>query len=147
MRADVKVEMDFNLGNIKLNLSRELNQAGNIIKQDHFTRLERGMGVNGPMKNLAESTIIAKGFDQILVHTDKMRNLVMEDANKENQTVTLYPGKKQRRGNVTSQEIGAFHQEGGGNLPKREWFGITKKAENRCTKIIENRIDKILKSA
>ena len=146
MRADVKVEMDFDLGNIKLNLSRELNQAGNIIKQDHFTRLERGMGVNGPMKNLAESTIIAKGFDQILVNTDKMRNLVMEDATKGNQTVTLYPGKKQRRGNVTNQQIGYYHQEGDG-VPQREWFGITKKAENRCTKIIENRIDKILKSA
>ena len=147
MKMDVKMEMKFDLNKIKLDLHRELNSSGNIIKQDHFTRLERGMGVNGPMKNLAPSTIEAKGFDQILVDTGKMRNLVIEEATKSDQTVTLYPGKKELRGKVTNQQIGAFHQEGGGNLPKREWFGITKKVENRCNKIIEDRIDKILKNA
>ena len=143
---DVKMEMKFDLNKIKLDLHRELNSSGNIIKQDHFTRLERGMGVNGPMKNLAPSTIEAKGFDQILVDTGKMRNLVIEEATKSDQTVTLYPGKKELRGKVTNQQIGAFHQEGDG-VPKREWFGITKKAEKKCNKIIEDRIDRILNNA
>ena len=147
MKMDVKMEMKFDFSKIKLDLHKELNSSGNIIKQDHFSRLERGMGVNGAMKNLAPSTIEAKGFDQILVNTGKMRNLVMERAKKSNQTVTIYPGKKQLRGKVTNQEIGTFHQDGGGNLPKREWFGITKKVEKRCTKIIEDRIDRILNNA
>ena len=146
MKMDVKMEMKFDLNKIKLDLHRELNSSGNIIKQDHFTRLERGMGVNGPMKNLAPSTIEAKGFDQILVDTGKMRNLVIEEATKSDQTVTLYPGKKELRGKVTNQQIGAFHQEGDG-VPKREWFGITKKAEKKCNKIIEDRIDRILNNA
>ena len=144
---DIKMKTNFDLSKIKLDLHKELNLCGNIIKQDHFSRLERGMGVNGPMKNLAPSTIEAKGFDQILVNTGKMRNLVMERANKSNQMVTIYPGKDQLRGKVTNQQIGAFHQEGGGNLPKREWFGITKKVEKKCNKIIENRIDKALSNA
>ena len=146
MKMDVKMEMKFDLNKIKLDLHRELNSSGNIIKQDHFTRLERGMGVNGPMKNLAPSTIEAKGFDQILVDTGKMRNLVIEEATKSDQTVTLYPGKKELRGKVTNQQIGTFHQEGDGD-PKREWFGITKKAEKKCNKIIEDRIDRILNNA
>lgn len=142
-----KIEMNFDLKKLKLDLTKELNDAGRIVREDHFQRLERGMGVNGRMKKLKDSTIKRKGHDQILVDTGKMRNLVLNKASKVKQLVTLHPGKKQKRkGGVTNADIGLFHQQGGTRLPKREWFGITKKAEKRAIKMIELKIDKILRN-
>ena len=40
---------NFDLKKINLDLTKELNQAGQIIKEDHFQRLDRGQGVDGPM--------------------------------------------------------------------------------------------------
>ena len=133
MQFTIDLEKKFNLKKIKLDLHKELNDAGAVIKKDHFSRLERGQGVTAPLKNLKDSTIASKGFDQILVHTGKMRNLILNRANKNKQE--------------TNEEIGLFHQTGAGKLPKREWFGITKDAESKCLKLIELKIDRILNNA
>tara|TARA_R100000664_G_scaffold12586_1_gene20186 strand:+ start:1847 stop:2287 length:441 start_codon:yes stop_codon:yes gene_type:complete len=142
---EIDIDKKFNLGKLNLDLHKELNFAGDIIVKDHTDRLERGQGVNGPMQDLADSTIETKGFNQILVHEDKMRHLNRKDATKANQLITIFPGNERKRNGKTNAQIGAYHQEGGGNLPKREWFGITKQAENKCLKLIENKIDKILR--
>lgn len=147
MQFTLDISKKFNLKKIKLDLHKELNDAGAIIKKDHFNRLERGQGVRGPLKNLKDSTIASKGFDQILVNTGKMRNLILNKANKNKQEITLHPGKKQKRNGVTNEEIGLFHQTGAGKLPKREWFGITKESEEKCLKLIELKIDRILENA
>ncbi len=144
-----KIEMNFDLKKLRLDLTKELNDAGRIVRQDHFQRLESGMGVNGRMQKLKDSTIKRKGHDQILVDTGKMRNLILNKANKLKQLVTLHPGKKQKRkGGVTNADIGSFHQQGNpsNNLPKREWFGITKNAQLRAIKMIELKIDKIIRN-
>jgi hypothetical protein len=74
MKTTINVSKNFNLNNIKLDLSKELNYAGDIIVKDHFQRLEKGLDANEKaMKPLKESTIKAKGFNQILVDKDKMR--------------------------------------------------------------------------
>ena len=141
--------MKFDLKKLKLDLTKELNIAGQIVRSDHFQRLERGVGVNGSMQPLADSTIKKKGHSQILVDTGKMRNLILNKANKIKQLVTLHPGKKQKRkGGVTNADIGLFHQQGNpsNNLPKREWFGITKNAQLRAIKMIELKIDKIIRN-
>ena len=147
MQFTLDISKKFNLKKIKLDLHKELNDAGAIIKKDHFNRLERGQGVSGPLKNLKDSTIASKGFDQILVNTGKTRNLILNKASKNKQEITLHPGKKQKRNSVTNEEIGLFHQTGAGKLPKREWFGITKESEEKCLKLIELKIDRILENA
>ena len=150
MNIQIDVAWLLNIKNLKLDLHRELNSAGEVVKADHFQRLEMGMGINGPMEPLADSTIEAKGFNQILVAThdrESMRNLIQEDATTQKQFTLLYPGKDKLYNGVTKQQIGAFHQEGGRNLPKREWFGVTKKAEARCIKIVADKINKILDRA
>ena len=76
-----------------------------------------------------------------------MRNLIKTKATKKKQLVFIYPGNKQKRKGFTNMEIGAFHQEGGKNLPKREWFGISAKAEKDCVTLIEKTIDRLLKRA
>ena len=146
----VEITKDFDLGKIKLNLSKQLNEAGRIIREDHIARLERGLGVDGQqMTPLKDSTIEAKGFNQILVETRQMMNLVMKRATKTKQVVEIHPGRKKKyKGtDVTSAEVGLFHQEGSSNLPKREWFGISKNAEARGIRMVELYIDKQLKNA
>ena len=149
MKANINITKNFDLRKINLDLSKELNYAGDIIIDDHFKRLERGLDANEkPMQHLADSTIDAKGFNQILVHKDKMRHLVRTDASKRKQNVTIRPGFKQKRkGGNTNEDIAAFHQEGNPNLPKREWVGISKKAEKRALKLMEDRIDKMIRNA
>ena len=144
----VKVVKNFDLGKIKFDLSKELNLAGQIIRKDHFQRLERGKGVKGTnMRALKPSTIKRKGSSKILVDTGKMRNLVIKKANKNNQVVEISPGKKPTRNGVTNQEIGYYHQTGAGHLPEREWFGISKQAEIDAIKMVEMRIEEELRRA
>ena len=146
----IKVKMDFDLRKINLDLSKELNLAGQIISKDHFTRLERGQDANEKqMTPLKDATIARKGFNQILVDTGKMRNLVVDEATKASQEVNIHPGERQKYKNskVTMSDVGGFHQEGNKNLPKREWFGISKKAEANITKMITHRIDRELRRA
>ena len=147
MRLNIDIRKKFNLGRVNLKLTKELNEAGRIIRKDHVTRLERGMGVDGNrMQELADATIEAKGFDQILVNTGKMRNLVIDRATAKKQEVILHPGKKEKRGKVTNQQIGGFHQHGKG-VPERKWFGISQDAEKKAMKAIELKIDRVLRNA
>ena len=144
----ITVEMDFDLGKINLDLHRELNRVGGIVKKDHFRRLNVGDGVKGPMKELKTSTMNAKGSNLILVNTGKMRKLNVEPATKQNQTVEIFPGDKQKyKGKkVTMADVGGFHQEGDG-VPKREWFGITQKIEKEAVKMIELKIEREIRRA
>jgi len=111
----VTVTKDFDLGKINLDLTKELNLAGQVIKKDHHQRLERGDGVNGsPMKALSPNTVAAKGHGKILVDSGKMRNLLIEKASKTKQYVEIHPGRKQKyKGTgVTMSDVGGYHQGG-----------------------------------
>ena len=134
---------NFDLKKINLDLTKELNQAGRIIRTDHFKRLDRGQGVSGPMIPSQKTS------GKTLVNTGKMRKLVIDEATKMNQEVVVHPGEKQtyKDTDVTMSDVGGFHQFGAGNLPVREWFGITKKAEKRIVKMIELEIGREIKRA
>lgn len=139
----ITIERNFNLNKITLDLTKELNRSAQIIKTDHFERLENGQGVKSalvPSKKKSGKT---------LVNTGKMRNLVIERATKQKQEANVHPGRKQRypNSNVTMEDVGAFHQSGAGNLPKREWFGITPKAKKRIIKMVELEIERQIKRA
>ena len=139
----VTLKKNFDLNKIKLDWTKELNLAGKIIKKDHFQRLEKGLGITGPMKPSKKES------GKTLVDTGKMRNLVIEKASKTNQEVRIHPGEKQKYPGtkVTMSDVGGFHQTGAGDLPKREWFGITKKAEKNIFKMMELRIEKEIRRA
>lgn len=139
----ITVTKNFDLNKITLDLTKELNRAGEIIHEDHFQRLEKGQGVKGALKPSKKTS------GKTLVNTGKMRNLVIEKAKKDKQEVEIHPGRKETYPgtNVTMADVGAFHQEGAGNLPVREWFGITKKAEKRILKMVELEIERQIKRA
>jgi len=139
----IVVTKNFDLNKITLDLTKELNRSAQIIKTDHFERLESGQGV--------KSALIPskKAIGKTLVNTGKMRNLVIEKATKQKQEAVVHPGRKQNypNSNVTMEDVGIFHQSGAGNLPKREWFGITQKAEKRIIKMVELEIERQIQRA
>jgi len=139
----ITMTKNFDLKKINLDLTKELNLAGQIIKEDHFKRLDRGQGVSGPMIPSQKTS------RKTLVNTGKMRKLVIDKATKMNQEVVVHPGEKQtyKGTDVTMSDVGGFHQSGAGNLPVREWFGITKKAEKRIVKMMELEIEREIKRA
>ncbi len=139
----ITVTKNFNLNKITLDLTKELNLGAEIIKEDHFKRLESGLGVKGAL------TPSEKVGGKTLVRTGKMRNLVIEKATKQNQEAEIHPGRieKYKNSNVTMSDVGGFHQSGEGNLPVREWFGVTTKAEKRIMKMVELEIERQIKRA
>jgi len=142
-KTAVTVTKNFDLNRINLDLTKELNTSGQIVRKDHFQRLEQGLGVKGVL------TPSKKATGKTLVRTGKMRNLVVDKATKAKQQVNIHPGEKQTypNSNVTMSDVGGFHQEGAGNLPKREWFGITVKAEKDIMKMVELEIERQIKRA
>jgi len=141
----MKVEMNFDLKRIRLDLSKELNLAAQIIRKDHTDRLNNGVGVNGSKMKALKTGQTAP----ILIDTGKMKNLVASKATKKNQVVTINPGVKQTypRSNVTMSDVGGFHQTGAGNLPRREWFGITKEVEKNILQMVDARISQEIRRA
>ena len=142
-KTAITVTKNFDLNRINLDLTKELNTAGQIVRKDHFQRLEQGLGVKGVL------TPSKKATGKTLVRTGKMRNLVVDKATKAKQQVNIHPGEKQTypNSNITMSDVGGFHQEGAGNLPKREWFGITVKAEKDIMKMVELEIERQIKRA
>ena len=139
----ITVTKNFDLNKITLDLTEELNRGAQIIKVDHFQRLKKGQGVRGALKPSKKKS------GKTLVDTGKMRNLVIEKATKQKQEAEIHPGEKQKYPgtSVTMSDVGGFHQYGAGNLPVREWFGVTTKAEKDIMKMIELEIGRQIKRA
>ena len=139
----ITITKNFDLNKITLDLTKELNRSAQIIKEDHFQRLEKGQGVRGVLKPSKKKS------GKTLVESGKMRNLVIEKATKQNQEAEIHPGRieKYKNSNVTMSDVGGFHQSGEGNLPVREWFGVTTKAEKRIMKMVELEIERQIKRA
>lgn len=159
---ELNVTKNFDLSKIRMDFSKELNEAAERIRASIFKGVERGISPDGmPFKELKEKTIKAKmrkGYSKPaspLIASDKMRKLNIEKATKANQEVRVFPGEKRRyRGSkVTQSEVGTFHEKGEGNLPQRKWFfskresGIAKRIEDKILRSMELRIERELRRA
>ena len=148
MRTKIDISKKFDLNKISFDLSTEINESAKAIVKDHDKRLSFGQGVDGkPMQKLRPFTIIEKrikGYAKPrvpLYATGTMKNIrIDKKATKSQQEARLTPP-------LSRLEIGAKHQSGEFNLPKREWFGITKNVEQELLRSMEIRIEKILKRA
>ena len=155
----IKVDWNFDLNKINLDLSKELNRVAQLIRKDHHQRLEKGDGVDGiKMRQLSHSTILRKrkskdgrinaNAEKILVATGGMRNLDIVKATRDLPFIEVHPGriKKYKGTNLTQADVGYKHQYGIG-VPVREWFGISEDAEARAYKLIEQRIEQEINRA
>jgi len=155
----VVLEKNFNLGKIHFDLHRELNRAAGTIVKDIKNKVASGQSVSGgTLKPLKPATIKAKRKkgsprpNVALYDTGRMagsgskkgvggRGVFLSDpATKQNQTATISTAQDR-------QDIGTYHNEGAGNLPKREWFGISKKASKDAFRMIELRVEQMLRDA
>jgi len=144
----IKITKNFDLSKIRLDLTKELNLAAQILKKDHFQRLEKGIDANG--KRLKPSQKVELGLGgKTLVESGQMRNLVIKKATKSKQVASLAPGSKRpyKGKNVTPADVGYYHQTGSGRLPKREWFGVTNKTAKDILKMIEMAIEREIRNA
>ena len=98
-------------------MHRELNRAAQIIKLDHFQRLEKGQGIRGALKPSK------KKIGKTLVESGKMRNLVIDKATKQTQEANVHPGQKQ------------------------SYPGKTRKAEKNIIKMVEDQIERQIRRA
>jgi len=143
MRTKIDISKKFNLDKVSFDLSSEINESAKAVVEDHEKRLSFGQGVDGrPMAKLKPLTIQGKrkqGYAKPrvpLYATGTLKDVkITKKASKTNQEARIMPDE-------TRREIGAFHQEGGGKLPKREWFGVTEKVEERLLKRMGRQIER-----
>jgi len=148
MKTRISISKKFDLNKVSFNLSKEINNAANAIVKDHDRRLQFGQGVDGkPMKKLTPFTIMDKRSKKYkkprvpLYATGTMKNIRIEKkAVITSQEARLTPP-------LSRLEIGAKHQSGQFNLPKREWFGITTKVEKDLLRSMEIKIERNLRRA
>ena len=146
----VTVTKNFDLGRINLDLSRALNEAADVVVLDIENGIKYGRDITGsPMTKLQPDTIAdkrKKGYPSprtALFATGTMKKVYIpksKRANKTRQVVEIIVAKKR-------DDVGVYHQKGGGNLPKREWFGISKTAEKRAFNLLEMRVEQELRRA
>ena len=155
--------MNFDLGKIRMDFTRELNRAGDIITKDIKDGIDKGGNFGKKWKRNMPSTIAQKGFDKPLFETGSMQWLPKKKAaTKQSQEVVLRVAEKR-------QEIGRYHNEGTRpytivpktaemlsfitqngrvyakkvhhtGVEKREWFGISDKAKSEIFSMVEEKI-------
>jgi hypothetical protein len=145
--VNVKVNRNFNLNNIKLDLHRELNKGLDIIALDIQKGIEKGSQFGKPFKRNAKSTIKKKGFDHPLKHTGLMMNsgkMARTKATRNNQVAVLTPHESR-------VDIAFYNDSGSGYAgpgpPARPFWGISSKAEKEIMRHIEGSIAREIRRA
>ena len=177
MKFSFGLKKTFDLGNINLDLHKEINDIAGMIVKDHKDRLDSGMDIHGkPFKKLRPNPVAqkrAKGYKdprKVLVATGTMQKLPpFKKATPASQTAEIKPAKSRLK-------IGAYHQ--GGTKPytikpkkakklvfttqsgkvmadkvnhpglkKREWYGVSDKIAEKGFQFIMKEIDRRLNRA
>ena len=154
----ITVTTNFNLNKITLDLAKELNLSAGMIIMDIVKKNQSGLDINGnKIKPLASSTIAlkqAKGSSdprRALYDTGRMigRGSV-KGVGGRGPYISKRAKKMDQESHVSiakdREDIGARHNEGRG-VPKREWFGISKKAEKDIVRMVELRIEDMIHRA
>ena len=80
----ITIERNFNLNKITLDLTKELNRSAQIIKTDHFERLESGQGVKSalvPSKKKSGKTLVNTGKMKEQQNKSKKQMCIPEENN------------------------------------------------------------------
>lgn len=154
----ITVTTKFDLKKITLDLHKELNLAGGMIIKDIVNKNQSGLDINGnKIKPLAASTVAAKTKKgssdprRALYDTGRMlgRGSVKGTGGR-GPYISKRAKKMDQESHVSiakdREDIGAKHNEGRG-VPKREWFGISKKAIKDIVRMVELRIEDMIRRA
>jgi len=139
----MKVIKNFDLDNITLDLSKELNDAVDVIALDIQRGIEKKRQFGKKFAKNADSTIRKKGFDHPLYDTGLMFNadaMIKTKATPVKQQATLSPNEKRI-------DIAFWNDSGTDTIPARHFWGISQKAEKEILVRAVARIHQILESA
>lgn len=117
--------------------STNMKKIGNEVENRIQKRLDSGKDVEGSSFTSYDRLYEKRGPVN-LKQTGKLRNSI-KVTSKENKINIEVTGERKK--------IGEYHQTGAGNLPKREWFGMTGRTADyvvdEISKIISKQVDKI----
>ena len=139
---------------LKVELSREINDSAGHIVKDMATRVGQKKDIDGnSFMPLLPETVKQKKTDPEAVKQFAEYPLIRTGA----LTGALgfggsYIKKRAKPNNQTAiisapnvkAPYGKYHQSGGGSLPQRKWFGISKEAEREIVKNMKRKIERIL---
>jgi hypothetical protein len=121
-----------------------LNDVADATVIDLRKRGTRGEGVSGKLAPLKSETIRQKRKHGLpkpptpLYGTGRMTQGTFVKERRKNKATIAVPKDR--------EDILSYHQEGAGHLPKREWFGISKKHQKDIEKIARIQFKKLLKT-
>ena len=139
----VTVSKNFNLNNIKLDFSKELNEGMDVIALDIEKGIARGSQFGKPFKRNAPATIKKKGFDHPLKHKGLMMDsgkMIKTKARRSRQVAIVSP-------NEDRVDIGFWNDRGTARIPSRPFWGISQKADREIMIRVKARIHQELKRA
>lgn len=150
---NIQIKRSFNLNNIKLNFSKQLNKGIKIIADDIELGIHKGSQFGKPFKPNAKSTADRKGFNSPLIdegYLSDSNKMVKTKATREHQVAVLSPGDKMRgngKHKISNIDIAKYNNKGTSTIPARQFWGISEKANRHIMKSIEYEIIKELKRA
>ena len=118
---EFSIEKNFNLNNIQLDFSDDLNKGIDIVALDIEKGINSGGQFGKAFKRNAEKTIKRKGFDHPLKETGLMMDssrMIKQKATRKNQVATLLPHKDRI-------DIGFWNDQGTDTIPRRHFWGIS----------------------
>ena len=139
----LNVTKNFDLRNINLDLSRELNVGIDYIAADIEEGIDSGGNFGKPFVRNAPSTVKKKGFDKPLQETGSMKDadkMIKTKATSNKQVASLRPNSR----NIDKVEWNNYGTE---TIPARKFWGISKDAEKKVLTFISQKIDRELKNA
>jgi len=132
---------------IKKALYQMVINAAQIIRSEIKNGIEKGQDVKGnPFKRLKASTIRSKRKKK---YSNPSKALWAEGKMKKLPPITRNKMKKEAVIKIAGSRIeaGFYHNEGGKHLPKREWFGVSKKAHKNIQIALKEKLKGVLRKS
>lgn len=141
MKMDIT--KNFNLKNISLDLSREMNVSIDYIASDIEQGIDQGRQFGKNFLPNAEKTVKKKGFNHPLKETGIMKNANKMDktrAKEYDKAAILAPSEE-------NLDKVAYNNYGTDTIPARQFWGISEDAEKKSLAFAEQKIERELRDA
>ena len=145
MQGDAKGDLARARAAVRKSSRGVLERCLDVIEEDIERRVDKGIDINGkPFKPLSPTYAKQKSKKFPGMPILKATRAMLAGANIRRRFKANQTGTTEASMSYTS-EYAAYHQEGGGKLPKREFIGVSKEAERQVDNILDGWITGILR--
>ena len=119
--------------NPNLDLSKQVNRVAQMIVEDIKKGINDSQDIHGkPFTKLEQTTIDRKGHDKPMIDKGKMKEVYIKTRASQGST------RAEIGMNVRDRKIASVvHNQGLPPHKKREWFGVSDKAEKKADKMVK----------